>query len=130
MSNPIDNPYEARDIAGITKRWPLSRFVAISFLILSAVPTFIMLYWLGQHFAELYDSPSMSYRPIIGVVGVGMSIVTTIVGFPVSYVIKRFTAGTDRELIDLFYAIAALPTLLGLFGPFVIAWLTQSSFGS
>ena len=130
MATPIENPYEPRKIARITKRWPLSRFVAISFLVLSAVPTFIMLYWLGQHFVALYDSPSRSYRPIIGVVGFAMSIATIVLGFPVSYVIKRFSPGTDRELVDLYYGIAAVPALLGILGPFIIAWLTGSSFGT
>lgn len=130
MATQTNNPYEAPALTDDAASRRVSRIVAVLFLLSSAVPTCIMLFWLGQHFIALYESPSQSYRPIIGAVGFGMSILTVAIGLPTSLVIKRFCSGSDRELVDLFYGVAGLPTLLGIVGPFIIVWLTGSSFGT
>ncbi len=130
MAAPTDNPYEARVLDRTTAAWSISRLVAILFLMLCAIPTLLMLYCLGEQFIAMYGSPTQSYRPILGAVGIGMSFLTCIIGFPISLVFKRFCSVSDRILIDLFFAIAWLPALLGLIGPFIIAWLTGSSFGT
>ncbi len=130
MATPTNNPYEAPGQTREAASWSVWRVVVIIFLGLAAMPAVLMLYWLGEQFVVLYSSPSRSYRPIIGAVGFGLSILTFVIGSPIALIIRLYCSESDRQLVELFYGIAGLPILLGLVGPFIIAWLTGSSFGT
>jgi hypothetical protein len=108
----------------------LGRTIAVLGLFVATVPSCIVLYWLVQAFLALSGSPTTSYRPILGVYGLGLTILNAVACFPFPLLAERFGTKADGELALHGLYLIPLPFFLGLFGPFVVCWATGSSFGS
>ena len=89
-----------------------------------------MLYWLAQHFLAIHGSPTTSYRPVIWVYGLGLSIANCVVCLPFPLLAERFGTKADGELALCAMYFIPLPFVLGFVGPFVVCWTTGSSFGT
>jgi hypothetical protein len=124
------NPYEAPGGDSGQTRRRLGRVISVLSFFVAAIPSCVMLYWLGQHFLALYGSPTTSYRPIIWVYGLGLSVVNGILSLPFPLLAERLGTKADGELALLSMFFIPVPLLLGFVGPFVVCWATGSSFGT
>ncbi|RCS40618.1 hypothetical protein DTL42_24930 [Bremerella cremea] len=109
----------------------IARIFSLGIFSASLLPTLYILYGLSVHYDFLLAHPHRSYRPLLIVFGLPLSIVTVFLLAIAAVIFTVLGCEKDAALIlNLGIPLSILPFALSILGPLVICLLTGASLGS
>jgi len=106
------------------------RVLAFGIVVASVVPFAMTVRELMAHYIGLSARPSASYRPVVIIIPMYWTFVVGVVAVPLFLIINKFGTDEDAAIAVCGSLLPMLAFGLSMIGPFLICWLTGSSFGS